>query len=560
MKSRISSCNAVALKKDITRFAPAWGLYSVFLALLFYVFSYDYGTTRWAASNLLDTQQVFAVINFGYALLNAQLLFGYLFDSRMCNSIHMFPLRREKWFGIHVLAGLLFSLVPSAVFALLNLFVCGEFFTAPLLWLAMETAQYLFFFGVAVLCILLTGNRFASLIAYAGLNFLSILVYCVLEALFVPMMYGVVLSEDVFMLLCPLATMLANLDPAGIGLNDNDVYRLWLDAGSWIYLGVAALIGLAALGIALLFYRRRHLERAGDFVAEGWLRPVFLSLYSIFAGTLLASYMSLAYSQTSLGSSIGWIVVGMSIGVITGRMLLQRTVRVFDRGTLRSFLSLTGLMIVILLLFRFDLFGLRRYVPETEQIQSVRVEIGGDATLYDQPEDIEKVVALHEYIVEAYPQEESYRGIVHLTYTMKDGTTVRRQYYLTDDLENPDDPYWDYLKPVTFRAEFILGTGFGPLYQQELVYLSIWDENYGTQVDIAPSQYQGLMEALLADVEAGYLLPDYTRRFSWQDYYSDAYSLDLEFRVENLGYTPYLYLSIPKSAINTVAYIRGLNQ
>ena len=39
MKLRTSFFNPAVLKKDITRFAPVWGLYSVFLLLLFIGFS-----------------------------------------------------------------------------------------------------------------------------------------------------------------------------------------------------------------------------------------------------------------------------------------------------------------------------------------------------------------------------------------------------------------------------------------------------------------------------------------------------------------------------------------
>ena len=37
MKLRTSFCNPTALKKDITRFAPSWALYSVMLILTLFI-------------------------------------------------------------------------------------------------------------------------------------------------------------------------------------------------------------------------------------------------------------------------------------------------------------------------------------------------------------------------------------------------------------------------------------------------------------------------------------------------------------------------------------------
>lgn len=558
MKLRISSCKAAALKKDVTRFAPAWALYSVMLAFIFYILCRNCIPGVFMAQDLLSTTPMFAPIHFCYALLVAQLLFGYLFDSRSCNSLHAFPLRRESWFAVHVAAGVLFSLVPNGVFALLQMLLCGDWFHVSLLWLAIQTLEYLFFFGLAVLCMLLVGNRFGGIVAYGGLSFLSMLVWCVAEVLFVPMMYGVELTEEWFLVLCPVWALCSIAEPAYIRHMDS-VHRLVLDPGSWIYLGVLAVLGLVLLGLALVLYRRRQLECAGDFVAEKWLRPVFLTLYSLFAGTLLAAFMILAYGDDGLGAAIVWILIGMAIGVITGRMLLQRTVRVFDKSTLRSYGALVALMIAILLLFRIDAFGIRRYVPETEDVQSVEVQISGQQGEYTQPEDVEKVLALHRYMVDAYDTRPDSMGNLYLTYTMKNGTTVARQYALPAVLVDPNHPCWDLLKAVTFQPEFILGTEFGMLDTVIIQRIEGWSVDGKEEILVYSQDYPRLAAALMQDVEEGNLLPAYVERFNWWDE-EWTYQLQLKFLVPGQDYSSYHHVYLTDSAKNTMEILQSLQK
>lgn len=48
----------------------------------------------------------------------------------------------------------------------------------------------------------------------------------------------------------------------------------------WSYLWICAGVGVLLLTAALLLYRRRKLETAGDFIAVKPLEPVFLVMYS----------------------------------------------------------------------------------------------------------------------------------------------------------------------------------------------------------------------------------------------------------------------------------------
>lgn len=122
MRTQTSYFNTTALRKDLTRFAPLWGLYTLALLCgLMLLAGDDSEGSYYLADNFSNLHVVMAPVNMGHAFLMAAVLFGDLFNSRMCNGLHALPLRREGWFAVHTVSGLLSSAVPTAVMTLVAL-------------------------------------------------------------------------------------------------------------------------------------------------------------------------------------------------------------------------------------------------------------------------------------------------------------------------------------------------------------------------------------------------------------------------------------------------------
>ena len=198
MKSRTSFFDKTAFRKDLTRFAPAWGLYSVGLVMILTALWLNDSMSYRNTDNIAELIPITALANLCYGFLNAQLLFGDLFTSRLCNALHAMPLKRQTWFGSHVAAGMCFSLVPNLGAALLAwlMFDFGAGWPVMLWWLLAATLQYLCFFGIAVLAMMLSGNRLASALIYAMVNFFSLLVMWLLDSLYEPLLLGVRINKD----------------------------------------------------------------------------------------------------------------------------------------------------------------------------------------------------------------------------------------------------------------------------------------------------------------------------------------------------------------------------
>ena len=178
MKSKTSFFNQTVLKKNLTRFAPVMAVYTLCLILgmmMLYQNNEEMGRTFWFASRMGECIQVMGLVNLFFATLCAILLFGDLYNSRMCNALHAMPMRRETLFLTNVVSGLLFSMIPTAVMALLsvpllNATIVENAWQIALLWYVGTNLQFITFFGAAIFSVFCTGNRFAMAVVYAVLN------------------------------------------------------------------------------------------------------------------------------------------------------------------------------------------------------------------------------------------------------------------------------------------------------------------------------------------------------------------------------------------------------
>lgn len=514
MKLRISSCKLTALRKDITRFLPLWALYFIGGVLVMLTVT---SSTRpyYAAQDLNEVIGPFAWINLIYAALCAQLLFGDLFNSRLCNALHAMPLRREDWFFSHLAAGIAFSLVPNTVGILLVVPRLEGFWYTAFLWLAGMELQYLFFFGLAVFSVMCTGNRFAMAAVYGIVNFLAMLAQWFAVTIYQPMLYGVVLDTEPFALFCPVMKLSEESDyfllekVYGFGNDPSSyVYGFSGFGGDWGYLAILAVIGLALLAVSLLMYRKRALECAGDFMAVAPIKPVFLLVYTLCFGAVFA-----LFGDVFGDGYVPFLIVGIAVGFFTGHMLLQRTVRVFKWKTFVGLAVLAAVMLGSLWLTRLDLFGISRWQPNLSQVESVRISTDSsyryyNALTFEDEKQISEVLNIHKLVIEEGESDGTWTMTVNIRYTLTDGRQVTRIY------EAPlGSAFFQPMKELFGRPENVLGYTDWETFVEDVWTISVSGMNNDAVKD--REQIRALLEAMKADCEEGHLAQ------AWQ-FYSDT--------------------------------------
>lgn len=451
MKSRISFFDKAVLRKDITRFAPLWAIYLIggLLVMVTMVAGRNFSS---AAQDLAEVIGPFSIINLIYAALCAQSLFGDLFNTRHCNALHALPLRRETWFVSHTVSGLLFSVVPHIIGAVTVMTQLQGLWFVGLIWLLGMVLEYLFFFGLAVFSVFCTGNRFAMVAVYGILNFASMIAFWFVDTIYEPMMFGLYMQEDIFMLLCPVVSMSAESKMVLFERNIMANTYIWQYQGlgeGWGYLAICAAIGVALLAVSLLLYRRRKLECAGDFIAVKPLEPIFAVVFTVSVGCVFA-----LVEQMFINDYLLFLCVGLVIGWFVGQMLLQRTIKVF-KG--KVFLKLVVLLLALgasIFLTWLDPLGVTRWVPKTQNLAAVELADSIYSEVYlklDSPESMEDVIYAHKLLVEAR-DETGVRDNVVIRYTMKDGRQVSRKYQVRKGTES-----WSLLSKVFSAPEYVLG-------------------------------------------------------------------------------------------------------
>ena len=561
MKLRTLCCNKTVLRKDITRFVPLWAIYLIG-GLLVMLSTTAGASAGGAARSLADTIGGFSIINMIYAVLCAQLLFGDLFKSRMCNALHAMPLRRESWFLTHTVAGLLFSLVPHMIaVALLAVLMLGEFWFVGLYWLLGMTLEFLFFFGLAVFSVFCVGNRVAQAAVYGILNFASMIVYWFVYTIYEPLLYGVKISDRMFIKFCPVVQMTTtnNLVLFERVQKDSHYYEnpVYLYKGlgeGWGYLAICAAIGVALFVLALLLYRRRKLECAGNFIAIAPLEPIFAVVFTLCAGCVFASF-----GQLFDGGWVVYFVVGIVIGWFVALMLLRRTVKVFQW---KSFLKLAILGIAVagsLLLTQLDLLGVTRWQPKPEQVAVVEVNTGSQiyATSnnylkLEESAEIQRLLEIHSTIIKEGKLEKRNVRMRTFTirYTLKDGRQVSRTYPIYAETAT-----WSEMQRLYNTPETIMGyedwKSFVRDVEPRIEGYSVrelcrqYNKKYGILFDAEKIQLE-LLEAIRKDCEAGRI----TQGMFADDKVAPMYYVELEWNNQ------WRYLEIPSKASSTIMWFQ----
>ena len=446
MKLKTSYFNSTAFKKDVTRFAPTWVLYTVLLLMGFATIM-DYSTPLYRTENIVTLISVAGLLNFCYALVTAQLLFGDLCNSRLCSALHAMPLRRECWFGTHVSAGMLFSIVPNLAVGLLSMALLdlGKGWIVPLWWVLASFIQYLFFFSLAVLCMMLVGNRFAQVLVYGIVNFFSPMVYWLVDSLYEPLLHGIRVPADFFMLTCPVYKMASGLELVEVvrrhvynetgGIEESFIDHIAIGS-EWVYMIVCALLGIALLGLALVLYRKRKLESAGDFIAFRFMEPIFLIFYTICAGAFLH-----LFSDIFGGVDLLFLAIGITVGFFTGLMLLRRTTRIFRKKAFVHFAIFVAVFALTLVLTWLDPLKITQKIPKAEEVKSVTLSNSSELTYRGEcevtltdPDAIRDMLEIHRSCLKGGESDlyhgNSYNVLLRLEYTLRDGSTMNRFYQL----------------------------------------------------------------------------------------------------------------------------------
>ena len=521
MTSKTSCFNSGLMRRSLLKGAPLWGLWLLFWLLLLPVHLLTrqdlvpFELTRYLFDCLV-VAGTFGVFFYGLAV--AWLQFAWLYRTRSAYHYASLPIRRETQFVSRFLAGLLFHLVPALAVTLLTMAAGaakGENVVLPaLIFLACSTLMFLFYYGLAVFCAHLTGHVAAMPVLYLIANFLAPVLEYVLLLVADALIFGLSANQHLW----PLW-----LSPLYYCLNRNVFSMEWLNRGGvtigYVFTGWKPVLLFGAAGLVLailafLLFRRRRMESAGDVIAVSWLKPVFRYGVTLCCGLTLGMIIAtliLNSSQIHFGTLLPCILFASVVGFLAAEMLLEKTIRVFQK---KNFLRLGGALVamtLVLLACRYDVFGFTRYVPEADGVVSVSLDGRqpvANSTI------IEKTIALHQEIVNHRHELEnaSDSGLHYrITYYLRDGGRVERYYRLpVGDHSDPDPSSLGYRMEVLKNDPTVLLENYFFTSDQirlDSISVEYVSGEFGTydQINMTPAQGENLLGAMRKDVSLGTL-------------------------------------------------------
>lgn len=616
MRSKISCFNKTVFRKNLLRFAPVWGVYTLSLVVGILILYSNGGTAKFFhfAYHMTQLVEIMAVVNLLYAPIVAQLLFGDLYSSRMCNMLHAFPLRREHWFFTNVVSGIAFSVIPTGIMAVVAApLLAGSIFEGAVSlsgWIFLASnLQYLCFFGMAVFCVMVVGNRFTMLAAYGLLNAGAGIAWWLVDTVYTPMLYGVYTPEQLMNNLTPMYHMVRN----SYIQTSNNLYDLrelfgeelkgavatFTITGEWYRLWILAGAGLGFALLGLVLYRIRNLECAGSAVAFPILRPVFEVLCAVFVAAAAQFFL---YNFLGMDQRNFLILsVGLTVGWFIGKMLTEHTTRIFTLKNSYGLAALAAVFAVSLWLTHVDILKIETRQPDPEKIKAV--QFGGKE--YTEREDIENFLRLQadalehraeepgtyvlvdgqwigcfgenydKYLGEGLSDQYQYTCVdnKNLTYELKNGKLIKRHYSIWVDTEYVESEAgriardyltrWDHINSRTITVKGVEYDRLDWVLQDlEEIYVDYMEDNEELPEALAtPSNVRSLIAAIKADCAEGNMVQTplyHTGSFRIENEYAeDGYARFMELGISISGNDSSWWICVYPDSIHTLQWLES---
>lgn len=539
MKSKISFFNRGLFKSALRRFWPLWALHFagwfLFMPMMTLVNSLNkLDRSEGFVFHLLESgcdAAVFAAVIM--AALTAMAVFGFMYSSRSAGLIASLPIRREAVFGSAWLGGMVPVIASNLLVALLTFLFAlgGEVETTLLLkavvtWFAIYSMQFTLFFGIACAIAVMTGSIVAMPILYIIFNFLAVGMEAVVRMYFASLVWGMNYTFGCILdILSPFVYFASNNGPdftfVQIPVEDSFGYTVSkctaVSYELWLPLVIYFVVGLLLTAAALLAFRKRRMEAAGDVIAITRLKPLFkygvAACAALCGGLLLFVMISALFGsgpKLAVFIMIPSMILFAFVGYFGAKMLLNKSFHVF-RGSWTGFVTLCLGCAAFALLCDVDVFNIGCYVPDADDVSSMYVYTGGRI---QSRAAIEEFVSFQNKLVS---EKDKYENLnyddadatsIVFDYTLKNGKRITREYTVRQGDENYVKYYTLSNLPSVLKERF---TPQFPVDAAHVIYSALCFSYKDDTMPLTPAQaIDYYNKALMADIDSG-------RKVLWND-------------------------------------------
>ena len=403
--------------------------------------------------------------------------FSYLNSRSKVDFYHSLPVRREMFFAVNFVDGIVILALPYAislalgvVLAIGNRVESSVIIPVAVTAFGLHMTYFMLIYTTVITSAMLTGNLIVGILGCMILAGFIPLASTILQGYFSTFFqtYAYDMGEQAF-------EMSRRISPIMEYLMQIEKYQTEHAIAGGV--AMAWVVSALLTGFSLWLYRKRPSEASGKAMAFSVSGPIIRIPIAILSG------LSLALMFWEFRKSTGWAVFGVICGVVLAHCVIE-IIYHFDfrqlfknRGQMVAYLLAT---VAVLFVFRYDTFGYDRYLPSAGKVKSGAVwmrDLNGwvDYGMLEQKEDgtwdfdaentskavfsrmhstdVENILALATAGVEQtsrdfssvnpiyqakaidYFDEDETKSIyqVMISYELKSGRKVYRQYYIDLD-------------------------------------------------------------------------------------------------------------------------------
>ncbi len=475
MKSRTSLFNKTLFMKNLTGLWPVWALFSIGgLITAFASFSSTFMMSgHYEAVSYLDTRNVYynmipfsiPFVSFLLSVIIFANVFSYLYTTKGTVFFHSLPITRNTLFVTNFLSAYVMVVLPIFVgwFTFTILSITKGAFDAKGAFICLYAilAISLLMSAMALFCALLTGRIASMVLLTISSQFFFCLAGAAISTFYSGFLYGITGETlPAFNYLSPIVGLAGNIkvseksDFVAVVVNGEtiDQYRL-LDVAidNLSLIGVYLAVAVVMILVSYFLYKGRQSESATEVVAFKGIRPVLLYSYAVVAAISGALILNTILNFSNLttyspAKMVFFIIFTTLIAYFVGRMIIGRTIRVFNKKTAPGAVFLTIFMIALTIVLASDPTHKVTSVPDVEDVNTIIVGTSsgefvlgeGDEELMEYVIATQKKIAEHGDCYRAFQENDWYFNM-GFEYTLKNGKKISRNYDMTLYKQNLTD-------------------------------------------------------------------------------------------------------------------------
>ncbi|MCD8121329.1 MAG: DUF6449 domain-containing protein [Clostridiales bacterium] len=299
--------------------------------------------------------------------------FSFLNSRSKVDFYHSLPVRREIFFLVNYIDGILILMIPYAVCLALGVIlgianggVAGTVIPLAVRSFGLEMTYFVLMYTVVVVAAMLTGHLVVGFLGCLVLAFLVPIAVGVLQGYFDTFFYSYLSGwgDEFFEMgirISPVTEYIMRVASYGSGEG--------MTMAVCVAWGVSVILAVCAC----LLYRIRPSEAAGKAMVFGVSRPL------VRIPVVIVSGLGLGLLFWSIRESTGWAV----FGVICGSVIAHCVMEMIYHFDLKKLFSCKGQLagcilagVAVLLVFRYDAFGYDTWTPKEEELASAAVYFG----------------------------------------------------------------------------------------------------------------------------------------------------------------------------------------